>query len=146
GSRPAHATINANDPRERMAMSDDPLSLYYRAASLADATVSAVRPDQFDDPTPCTQWTVRQLLNHLITGNLIFVSFATGAPAPDRSVDRVGDDHVAAFRDSLSQLRAAFDEPDFMTRPVATPFGEGTGAVLVDMRFNEFVVHSWDVA
>lgn len=27
-----------------------------------------------------------------------------------------------------------------------TPDGDGTGAVLVDMRFIEFVIHSWDLA
>jgi uncharacterized protein (TIGR03086 family) len=128
------------------AMSDDLLARFHRAAALVDVTVSAVRPDQFDDPTPCTEWTVRQLLNHIVTGNLIFVSLATGSPPPDRSVDHLGDDHVAALRASLDGLRQTFTEPGFADREVPTPFGPGTGAVLVEMRCNEFTVHSWDVA
>ena len=127
-------------------MSDDLLARFQRAAALVDATVSTVRPDQFDGPTPCTEWTVRQLLNHIVTGNLIFVSLATGEPGPDRSVDHLGDDHVASLRASLDALGRAFGEPDFPDREVATPFGPGTGAVLIEMRLNEFVVHSWDVA
>ena len=127
-------------------MSDDPIALFQRAAALANATVSAVRPDQLGLPTPCTEWTVRELINHMLTGNLFFVSLATGAPAPDRTADHVGDDHVASFRDSLAQLSAAFTEPGFLGKPVPTPDGEATGAVLAEMRFNEFVIHSWDLA
>ena len=81
-------------------MSDDPIALFRRAAALADATVSAVRHDQLGHSTPCTEWTVRQLINHMLTGNLFFVSLATGAPPPDLTADHVGDDHVASFRDS----------------------------------------------
>src|SRR5262249_48454444 len=128
------------------AMSDDLLARYQRAATLVDVTVAAVRPDQFDDPTPCTEWTVRQLLNHIVTGNLIFVSLATGTPPPDRTVDHLGDDHVAALRASLDALGEAFGEPGFANREVTTPFGPGTGAMLIEMRCNEFTVHSWDVA
>jgi len=85
-------------------VSDDPISLFRRAAAVADATVSVVRPDQLGYPTPCTEWTVGQLINHMLTGNLLFVSLATGAPLPNRTADHVGDDHVASFRDSLARL------------------------------------------
>ncbi len=127
-------------------MADDLLDLFHRSAEVADRTVSQVRPDQFDEPTPCAAWTVRDLLNHVVTGNLMFVAMATGTPGPDRGVEHLGQDHVAAFRGSVARLSATFGEPDFLRRPVATPFGEGTGATLVDMRFNEFLVHSWDLA
>jgi hypothetical protein len=39
--------------------------------------VWAVPPGQFDHPTPCLKWTLRQLINHILTGNLFFVSLAT---------------------------------------------------------------------
>ena len=127
-------------------MSEDLIAVFRRAAALVDATVSAIRPDQYDGPTPCTQWTVRQLVNHVVGGNLSFVSLATGAPPPDRSVDFLGADPVAALRGTLGQLRGIFEAPDFLGQAVATPFGPGTGATLVEMRTNEFVVHSWDMA
>jgi uncharacterized protein (TIGR03086 family) len=57
-----------------------------------------------------------------------------------------GDDHVASFRDSLARLSAAFSEAGFLGKPAPTPDGEGTGAVLAGMRFNELVIHSWDLA
>ncbi len=127
-------------------MTDDALVLFDRAATLADGVVAAVRTDQLDNPTPCTEWSVRQLLNHVVTGNLLFASFATGGERPDRGADHLGDDHVAAFRSSVAVLAAAFDEPGFLERTTPNPFGEGPGRILVTMRFNELCVHSWDLA
>jgi uncharacterized protein (TIGR03086 family) len=127
-------------------MTSDLLSNFHRAAELAEQTASAVRPEQLGDPTPCTDWTVRQLLNHVVGGNLAFVSLATGSPMPDRSSDFLGADHAAALRDSIAALGAVFDEPGFAERSVSTPFGPGTGQTLLEMRFNELMIHSWDLA
>jgi uncharacterized protein (TIGR03086 family) len=82
----------------------------------------------------------------VVTGNLIFASLANGAAPPDRTVDHLGDDPVAALHDSLDQLRGVFAGPDFLEQTVTTPFGPGTGAMLVELRTNELVVHSWDLA
>ena len=32
----------------------------------ADGVIGNVRPDQYDDPTPCSEWAVRDLLSHTI--------------------------------------------------------------------------------
>jgi uncharacterized protein (TIGR03086 family) len=46
----------------------DPISLYRAATGHASDVVEAVRPDQLGSPTPCTEWTVRQLIDHLVGG------------------------------------------------------------------------------
>jgi uncharacterized protein (TIGR03086 family) len=127
-------------------MTEDLLALFRRATVVADVTVTAVLPGQLDDPTPCTRWTVRDLINHVLTGNLRFVGFATRGPGPDRTVDHMGKDYVASFRDSLRRVTEAFEAPGFLEHSVPTPFGEDAGAVLVGLRINELVVHSWDLA
>ena len=40
---------------------------YARVDDTFSAHVTAVRADQWDDPTPCTEWTVRQLVGHVAT-------------------------------------------------------------------------------
>jgi uncharacterized protein (TIGR03086 family) len=127
-------------------MTDDPLSRFEAAAAQAERVVAAVRVDQLADPTPCTAWTVRDVINHLTTGNLMFAAIVSDGPRPDRSADHLGDDHVAAFGDSVTRLSEAFAKHDVLANTYATPMGEGPGALLVSMRFNELMVHSWDVA
>src|SRR5262249_14099696 len=128
-------------------MSDvTPLDRFDRAAATATAVVAAVRADQYDDPTPCTEWTVRRLGNHLIAGNKIFTAGITDAPEVDRTVDHVGPDHAASFQASVADLRAAFAADGVLDRVYPGPLGDAPGRLLVNMRVNEFMVHAWDLA
>ncbi len=127
-------------------MTENPLAQFDRAAAVAEEVIAAVKPDQFDHPTPCTTWTVRQVINHIVTGNLFFASIVSGGPRPDRSRDHLGDDPVGAFREAVRHLRAAFAGEGVLARTYDTPIGPGPGPLLVRMRVNEMFVHAWDVA
>jgi uncharacterized protein (TIGR03086 family) len=123
-----------------------PIARFDRAAATATAVVDAIRPEQLGDPTPCTEWTVRQLLNHFIGGNKIFTQRLTGGEDVDRSADHVGPDHVASFRASVSALRTAFSGDGVMDNIYLGPLGEAPGRALARIRVNEFMVHAWDLA
>ncbi|OLB77926.1 MAG: TIGR03086 family protein [Actinobacteria bacterium 13_2_20CM_2_71_6] len=127
-------------------MTDNPIALFDAAVAHTDGVIAAVRPEQLADPSPCAGWTVRDVINHLVTGNLLFTAIVAGTPPPDRSRDHLGDDPVAAFRDSINGLSDAFAKHDVLSGTYATPIGEGSGTLLVHMRFNELMVHGWDVA
>jgi Mycothiol maleylpyruvate isomerase N-terminal domain len=68
----------------------DLLAKFDRAAAACRAVVAAIRPSQLGDPTPCTEWTVQQLLNHLVGGTKAFRSLQTGEPMIDRQADHLG--------------------------------------------------------
>jgi len=124
----------------------DPMETFRRAAAQADRLAGAVRADQLGDPTPCRDWDVRTLVNHVVTGNLLFASYVTGQPAPDRSADHVVGDAAGAMRMSLAVLTEAFAMEGMLDRTYPTPFGDGSGTLLVDLRGKELTVHSWDLA
>jgi uncharacterized protein (TIGR03086 family) len=121
------------------------LSRFDRAAAAAEQVIRAVKPDQLDDPSPCTDWTVRQVINHVVGGSLFFQGFLTGEPPIDRATDYLGADPLQAFRNSVGSLREAFvrETPD---RVVPTPFGEAPVRRLVEMRTTEMLLHGWDIA
>ena len=50
----------------------------------AQQIIAGVRPDQYDDKTPCTEWTVRDLLNHEI--GVVAGLGAAAAGTPPRHV------------------------------------------------------------
>jgi uncharacterized protein (TIGR03086 family) len=125
---------------------EDPRKLYGEAGEMAADVISRIPADRLGDPTSCTEWDVRALINHMVNGNLRFVALVTGQPGPERGEDGLGDDPLAAFRDSHSQLSAAFGREGVLEQTFPTPFGEGPGAQLVTMRICELTMHTWDLA
>ncbi len=113
---------------------------------MAADVIAHVRPDQLEDATPCAEWDVRALINHVVGGNLRFAALVAGEPGPGSGDDLLGGDLLASFRDSFGRLCEVFDRPGFLEQAFPTPLGEGPGTLLVEMRVVELTIHAWDVA
>jgi uncharacterized protein (TIGR03086 family) len=134
-------------------VNDDPLRPLATAVEVAAALVSGVRADQWDLPTPCEQWSVRQLVNHVVGGNRLFTRVLSGRPLPPREQlgqrahqDQLGDDPAAAFRTSADELLAAFRAPGVLEREHTVPAATLPGPAVVHLRTVEILVHGWDLA
>ena len=67
-----------------MAMDDvDLVPLIQRAIVDVGHTLAAIRPAQWHDPTPCTEWDVAEVAAHLVGGLDGFGAIAEGKPMPD---------------------------------------------------------------
>lgn len=95
---------------------------------------------------PCTDWTVHQLVNHLVGMNLVFAALLSKQAPPERSADRLGPDPVGAYRESGSALTSAFDQPGVLERTYQSPLGAATGRDRLRMRLYDLLVHGWDLA
>ncbi len=120
------------------------------AGSLADLTelVEGIQNDQWDLPTPCTQWSVHQLVSHLSTGNQLFAHALAGNPpsgAP-MAADLPPGQRAAAHQDSVAALLTAFNAPGVLERTVVVPFGPVPGLIALHLRIVEALVHGWDLA
>ena len=140
-------------PTEKPAMIPTPsLDQLSEAAEEADRLVAAVRPGEWDAPTPCADWDVRALVGHLTGGNRHLAAALRGGAAGDaRNNARVGaegddGDAAAAHRASVDDLLAAARAPGALERTVSIPFGTVPAALALHLRLTEFLVHGWDVA
>lgn len=124
----------------------DPRHLHRRAGDMASDVIACVRLDQIEHATPCTEWDVRALIDHVVDGNLRFAAMVAGEPGPDGGEDVLAGDPLASFQSSFSRLCEAFDHPGFLGQAFPTPLGEGSGALLVEMRVVELTIHTWDIA
>jgi uncharacterized protein (TIGR03086 family) len=120
------------------------------AADAAARTVGNVQGDQFGGPTPCTDWDVRTLLNHLI----LWTSYSAERRAQGESVseelmakdfaDEPG--YAAAYRAQLDRALAAWADPAAWERDLnvmgsPTPASDVAGLLIAEM-----VLHAWDLA
>jgi uncharacterized protein (TIGR03086 family) len=120
------------------------------AAEAASRVVGNVRPEQFGEPTPDTEWDVRALLNHLI----LWTSHSLERRAHGESVapelmekDFAADpDFAAAYQAQLDRALAAWADPAVWDRELkvmgsATPASDVAGLIVA-----ELVLHGWDLA
>ena len=67
-----------------------------RACSAVGDLIAGIRSDQWMDPTPCSEWKVRDVVNHLVGMNLVFTSLLDSGPMPERGADHLGDNPLRA--------------------------------------------------
>jgi len=120
----------------------DPVMLYRAATNRAIAVVEAVTPAQFDWPTPCSEWTVQQLLDHLVGGTEYLLAAASGRP-PVAVQGAIGTD----YRRGVQQVLAAVAQPGVMERSCVSPLGfDWPVAQAVAGTFMDVLIHTWDLA
>ncbi len=99
-----------------------------RALSAVDHLIAGIRDDQWSAPTPCTDWTVHDLVNHLVGVSLVFAALLRDQVPPGLGTDHLGDDPAAAYRDAGATVQAAFDQPGVLERTYHGPLGAASGA------------------
>jgi uncharacterized protein (TIGR03086 family) len=120
------------------------------AADAAARTVANVRAAQFGGPTPCTDWDVQALLNHLI----LWTSYSLEARAQGGSVGQELIDRdfaadpgfAAAYRAQLDRALAAWADPAAWARELNVMGTATPAADVAALNIAEMVLHSWDLA
>jgi uncharacterized protein (TIGR03086 family) len=120
----------------------DPQTAHQRAQDAFAYVLANVTPDRFREPTPCSQWTIGDLIHHVVGGNNMI---ARRAKKPDESSPE-SPDLVEAYRASAAGAVAGFAKPDAMTAIYDLPFGQVPGSVLIGMRTTDVLTHAWDLA
>lgn len=112
--------------------------------------VHAVADDQWHDPTPDTEWDVRQLVNHLVVEQLWVPPLMTGSTIADVGdrfdADQLGDDPRRSWDDAAAAAQAAFSTPGGLDRAVHLSAGATPGVEYLRDMTMDLVVHGWDLA
>lgn len=134
---------------------DGPIALIPAAAARVTDVVAAIPGDRWDAPSPCRRWSVRDVLNHLVSEHLWAPHLLRGetlAEVGDRyDGDVLGTDPLGAWTAAIAASLLAWADaeaagPDAGHRNVHTSLGpiplrEYGHQMLVDL-----TVHGWDLA
>jgi uncharacterized protein (TIGR03086 family) len=124
----------------------DSMEAFERAVVITEELVGSIGDEQFALPTPCSEWTVRGVLNHVLLGDLLCHAWINGATPPDREMDHLGADPRSAVRQGLAETRRLVSEPGTLIRVIGTRMGEMPVAALIDRRVADLTAHLWDLA
>lgn len=119
------------------------------AARAVHKVVAGVRDDQLANPTPCTKWTVADLLDHLMGLTMAFQIAAAkqAQPAPpDPSRSTLRPEWRRLLPAQLDDLVAAWRTPDAWTGETEAGGVVLPAEVMGLVALNEVVVHGWDLA
>ncbi|KAB7845019.1 TIGR03086 family metal-binding protein [Streptomyces mobaraensis] len=120
------------------------------ALALFGERVHAVRPRQWSAPTPCSEWTVRDLVNHLTAEQLWVPRLLAGASVEDvgdeLDGDVLGDDPPAVWDAAAEAAVAAFGARGALQRTVRLSYGETAVEDYCAEMTADAVVHAWDLA
>lgn len=119
----------------------DPLAFHREALAVTQRVVDDIDRSQFELPTPCDEWNVRQVLEHIIGGNR-----RIGGDPPAVGEDVIGDDLSAAYASSAAGSLAAFSAEGAMDRLFMLSIGEVPGHFAVLARSTDQLAHAWDLA
>lgn len=126
------------------------LSEYGTALSEFDRRVHAVGADQWHNQTPCTEWDVRMLVDHLVTEQLwapLLLDGATIDDVGDRfDGDQLGDDPVATWERTSAAGHQAFAAPGALHRMVELSYGRRPADGYCQEMTLDLAVHAWDLA
>ena len=88
-----------------------------------------------DDPTPCPQWSVQDLVDHIVAAPSRFAAMARGRAVDWSATPSAGHDPAARFRAHADDLLHAVAGDGALGSPVS-----------LDWQCAELAVHTWDLA
>ena len=117
------------------------------ALATTGTLIAGIAPTQWGSPTPCPDWDVRTLTNHLVGGLRIFAAQLTGTDAGgEHEDDWLGNSPAAAYTAAATAVLAAWRTPDVMGRTLSISLGDVPAPLGAVIELTEVVVHGLDVA
>jgi uncharacterized protein (TIGR03086 family) len=128
----------------------DVATVFAHSVAEWQSRVEAVDESHWDRPTPCTGWTVRDLVNHVVGEQRWVVPLLEGKTIADVGNDLDGDLLGLAPQESAAAAAKAavdsFTERGAVDRTVHLSFGDTPAAEYAWQLVADHVVHGWDLA
>jgi uncharacterized protein (TIGR03086 family) len=130
----------------------EPIVMLQRVVDTTNGVLENTSASQLSNQTLCTEWTVRDLINHMVGGATMFAISAEQGSVPDDMLgrlmggDNVGDDPMGAWSTAAQRAMSAFEAPGAMEKVVTLPFGQMPAGVALNIAIFDVATHSVDIA
>jgi uncharacterized protein (TIGR03086 family) len=125
-----------------------PKLLLQRALEHVSHCLKHVRSSQLDNPTPCSQWNLRQLLNHITYETLWIPDMVRGKTIPEVGKryegDVLGDDPISSWRHAATKALEAIRDADEQAMAHLSYGDESVRDYLMEVA-GDILIHAWDV-
>ena len=117
---------------------------YRLTAGSFDTRVLAAPHDRWNAQSPCTEWSARDVVAHVVDNHRRLITEVAGVDSEPMTAE---EDPKAAWTSAYTNMRELTEDPEAMARPVQGP----TGRIPLEQMLPQFVcmdmlVHTWDLA
>lgn len=129
----------------------DTLWMLDLAQTGAASVIVRIRADQLDLPTPCDEWSVRNVIDKMVASTLVFTSFGL-RERPDETLDLVhpidiiGDDPLGSFEAAALGCREAWRRPGALEGMAPSTIGEAKARAVLNARVFDTTILTWDIS
>lgn len=117
-------------------VTDIDIALLARAYEATGRVLAAIPDERWDAPSPCAEWTVREVADHLVDA-LDFFACTVSGTTPGAPTD---------YDDATRRCMAAFARPEVLAAEHPFPGGVRRGWAIAGISMSESLVHGWDLA
>lgn len=129
---------------------DEVVARFQKAVNTVDASLHALTPDAWSRPTPCTEWDVRALVQHVVNELAWVTPLVQGRTIAEvgdaLDGDLLGEDPLGAFHHHARAAHAALEEPGALARTVHLSYGDETAQGYAEQVTGDVLIHAWDLA
>jgi uncharacterized protein (TIGR03086 family) len=124
----------------------EPVTALERSYEELTRVVEGLTPDQLAEPTCCSDWDVRGILNHVLGAVQMYVAANDGVLVGEDGGDLLGDDPRLAVARAHDTNISSWSAPGAFAGQRTYPFGTLPAAAGLISNVGEVAVHAWDVA
>ena len=130
----------------------EPVAALTSANAEFESRLRQITSDQWELPTPCPDWNVRALVNHVLLGTRMSVHVLSGMPRAeviahlDDDLMAGATDPVADFVELADQMVAGFSGSGGLDGMVEHPAGDFPRRMFCGFRVADGACHAWDLA
>ena len=118
----------------------DQVQIYETATSQARNVIQGVRPEQMKQSTPCSEWDVEALINHLVGAQTGIAGMVSGSQVA------AGSTPLETLDAAVSAMVAAGKAPGGLEKKVQGRQGEVPAGQMLNIGTMDVAIHTWDLA
>lgn len=125
---------------------DDPRFAFAKVTEVLGELIEQTPHSALHDPTPCTEFEVKDLLDHVVMVMGRVAALGQGAHWSTIQQQAVEGGWLDDYRRAAHDVMQAWTDPAKLEQTYEVPWGEFPGAAIIATYTAELGVHAWDLA
>ena len=123
----------------------DPVANLRTTAATMQQLLAGLEQDQLKLSTPCAEWDVADLADHVVANLLNSFAHWAGTDVAHEPCP-IAAELAARYRAAVQVVLDTYTAPGVLDKTFSTPLGDAPGAMLLSVCFADQLTHVWDLS